>query len=124
MLNRWLAGLRRGLVEHAPGAGKNAAEPAPNPRQGRHHDDGYVSDFADYMNHFLDDHPEVIDDQRRGWAIWWNHPFNLNELEKSAKDTVPVGAYYYFDYTPPAPATPGGHGPGDDVPGGPAGKPH
>ena len=82
----------------------------------RQRDKAYVSDFAHFMDDFLDHHPEVVDDQRRGWSIYWNHELDINEQEKAGQDAVPVGAYYYFDMTPPAPAKPGGHGPADDQP--------
>ena len=31
----------------------------------------YVSDFEIFMNQFLKEHPEVVEEQRRGWRSFW-----------------------------------------------------
>lgn len=33
---------------------------------------GYVSEFTFFINQYLAEHPEVADDQKRGWNIYWN----------------------------------------------------
>lgn len=57
---------------------------------------GYVSEFEQFMDKHLEQHPEVVRDQRKGWYIFWDHKADLEELEKAGKDTVPVKGYDYF----------------------------
>ena len=56
---------------------------------------GYVSEFDQFLNSYLKQHPEVEEDQMRGWYIWWDRRLNLDELEKERKDTVPAKPYQY-----------------------------
>lgn len=53
----------------------------------------YVSEFEGFMNRFLDEHPEVQDDQRRGRLIHWDHKVDLAAQEKAARDSVPDDGY-------------------------------
>lgn len=50
----------------------------------------YVSEFDEFINGFLADHPEVEEDRRRGWYIWWDHRLDLDEVDKLSKDEVAV----------------------------------
>jgi hypothetical protein len=34
-------------------------------------DSAYVSEFTLFMNQFLEQHPEVVKDQQRGWNFSW-----------------------------------------------------
>lgn len=34
-------------------------------------DKAYVSEFAIFMNHYLEEHAEVVADQQYGWDIYW-----------------------------------------------------
>ena len=56
---------------------------------------GYVSDFEAYLNSYKAAHPEVEEDQMRGWYIWWDHRVDFDELDKQRQDSVPVKPYYY-----------------------------
>lgn len=56
---------------------------------------GYVSDFEQFMGRYLVEHPEEVEEQRRGWAIWWNRPVDFDELKKAAEDSVSTESYYY-----------------------------
>lgn len=58
--------------------------------------DGYVSEFTDFMNEFLKNHPEEITEQRKGWNIYWNKKVDFEAQEEAEKDSVPVDGYYYF----------------------------
>jgi hypothetical protein len=51
---------------------------------------GYVSEFEQYMDHFLEEHPDVVNEQRQGWNIHWDHKVDLEELEKANEDSVPM----------------------------------
>lgn len=55
----------------------------------------YLSDFENYMEAFLKKHPDVIEDQERGWYIWWDHRLDLVELEKELESEVPQKPYPY-----------------------------
>lgn len=57
---------------------------------------GYVSEFEQFMDKHLEQHPEVVRDQRKGWYIFWDHKADLEELDKASKDSVPVKGYDYF----------------------------
>jgi len=57
--------------------------------------DGYVSEITQFLDKFLEEHPEVIDDQSRGWHIFWDRDVDLGELKKADQDSVPTKPYYY-----------------------------
>ena len=54
----------------------------------------YVSEYEQFMNGFLHDHPEVERDQRRGWRIWWERPARTVDPARES-DAVPRAGYYY-----------------------------
>lgn len=56
---------------------------------------GYVSDFDQFMHAFLAQHPEVEQDRRHGWNIWWDHRLDLAELDKLRESEVPAKPYRY-----------------------------
>ncbi|MFD2367741.1 DUF3460 family protein [Pseudoduganella sp. GCM10020061] len=55
----------------------------------------YVSEFERYMDAFLKKHPDVIEDQERGWYIWWDHRLDLDQAEKERESEVPAKPYPY-----------------------------
>ena len=57
--------------------------------------DGYVSEITLFLDKFLEEHPEVIDEQSRGWHIFWDRNVDLGELRKAGEDSVPAKPYYY-----------------------------
>lgn len=57
---------------------------------------GYVSEFAQFMHAFMESHPEVVVNQRKGWNIFWDKNVNFEELKDATADSVPVKSYYYF----------------------------
>ncbi|MDD5248333.1 MAG: DUF3460 family protein [Rhodocyclaceae bacterium] len=57
----------------------------------------YVSEFTQFMNEFLAQHPDIVADQYRGRAIYWDKQVDLDAEAKAAQDSVPiVDGYYYF----------------------------
>jgi hypothetical protein len=70
---------------------------------------GYVSEFTSFINHFLDEHPEVTADQRRVRSIYWDRPVDLKAQAEAQEDRVPPSGYYYFELWPQA-QPPGGDG--------------
>lgn len=59
---------------------------------------GYVSEFTQFIDHFLEEHPECVEDQHRGWNLFWDHKVDFAELELAEKDHVPVHGYEYFSW--------------------------
>lgn len=55
----------------------------------------YVSEFSEFMNSFLHQHPEIVADQRKGWSIFWDKKIDFETLKRADKDTVPIDGYYY-----------------------------
>lgn len=49
---------------------------------------GYVSEFDQFMGQFLAKRPQVLEDQQRGWYIYWDHRVDLDELEKQREEAV------------------------------------
>ncbi len=54
---------------------------------------GYVSDFTVFMNRYLKEHPEVVEDQQRGWNIDRNHAVDFEELKEVEEDRAPDDTY-------------------------------
>lgn len=61
-------------------------------------DDAYVSEFTDFMNHFLEEHPKTLADQHTGWYLYWDKKVDLEALDKAERDSVPDDRYG-FDYS-------------------------
>jgi hypothetical protein len=57
---------------------------------------GYKSEFGQFIGKFLQEHPEVVRDQHKGWYIFWDHKVDFDELKKMQEDNVPVKGYDYF----------------------------
>ena len=55
----------------------------------------YVSEFDRFIHDYLARHPEVEEDRRRGWTIWWDHRVDLDELDKQRQNELPVKPYVY-----------------------------
>jgi hypothetical protein len=58
--------------------------------------EGYVSEFTQFIDHFLEEHPEAVQSQKDGWHIYWDKDVDFDELRKSSKETVPIKGYDYF----------------------------
>lgn len=56
----------------------------------------YVSEYTLFMNRFLEEHPEAVDDQRVGRAIYWDRQVDLAALERAEKDSVPQDGYGFY----------------------------
>lgn len=55
----------------------------------------YESDFTRFMREFLNQHPEEIQEQRRGRALWWDKPQQVEEQKAYREARVPQKPYYY-----------------------------
>lgn len=57
---------------------------------------GYVSDHTIFMREWLAKHPEQVEDQAKGRALWWDkQPISPEEAKIAAASVVPAKAYYY-----------------------------
>lgn len=60
-------------------------------------DQDYVSDYTRFIEHFVDEHPEVREEQHCGWRIYWDKRVDLAALEEARKDSAPNDGYgFYF----------------------------
>ena len=58
----------------------------------------YVSEFTQFMNGYLQAHPEVERDRLKGWRIWWERYVDPKELAQQAHAEPvrpPYHSYYY-----------------------------
>lgn len=60
------------------------------------HHTGYVSEFTQFIDGYLQQHPEVVEDQRRGWYIFWDHWPSQPDAQENVKDHLPMKGYEYF----------------------------
>lgn len=58
----------------------------------------YVSEFTQFINRFLEKHPEVVQDQWAGREIYWDKKVDFSDQKKAGKDFVPDDTYG-FHYT-------------------------
>jgi hypothetical protein len=56
---------------------------------------GYVSEFEQFLNRYLDEHPETAENQQRGWYIFWDHNVDLAAIDRLEKDKPPSHPYVY-----------------------------
>lgn len=57
----------------------------------------YVSDHTTFIREVLEKKPLLVDEQRKGRAIWWDKsPRELADESKMDEGRVPQSAYVYF----------------------------
>lgn len=56
-------------------------------------DRSFVSDYTLFIDHYLEEHPEVVEDQHTGRRIYWDKKVDLAALAKAEMDTVPDDGY-------------------------------
>ena len=56
----------------------------------------YESDHTVFMREMMATHPDWLEDQRRGRAIWWDRKVDLNE-EKSRRESTEAARPYPYD---------------------------
>lgn len=56
---------------------------------------GYVSEFDLFLNAFLEEHPDVIREQRKGWKIYWDKKVDLDEQKMFEEDALPMPPYQH-----------------------------
>jgi hypothetical protein len=55
----------------------------------------YESDHTQFMRDMLARHPEWVEDQRRGRAIWWDRKTDLAEQDAQLRASEPHRPYPY-----------------------------
>jgi hypothetical protein len=56
----------------------------------------YVSEHTNFIRELLARKPEIVDEQKRGRAIWWDKtPRELAEDRRMDQDRVPQPPYVY-----------------------------
>ncbi len=55
----------------------------------------YESEHTRFMREWLEQHPEEIDEQKKGRALWWDKPQDVSTQSELRESAVPVKPYYY-----------------------------
>jgi hypothetical protein len=56
----------------------------------------YESEHTRFIRTWLQQHPEEIQEQKRGRALWWDKPArDLDTQRRAIEAEVPQKAYYY-----------------------------
>lgn len=55
----------------------------------------YVSEFTAFLERYIEEHPDIREDQQRGWYIYWDRQPDTEQGKLAGKDTVPAKPYYY-----------------------------
>jgi hypothetical protein len=58
----------------------------------------YVSEFEQFMNGYLRDHPDVERDQLMGWRIWWERYVNPREVDQERHSNLKHQSYHSYNY--------------------------
>jgi hypothetical protein len=59
----------------------------------RRRDRAYVSEFTKFINQYLDEHPEVVEDQWVGRSLLWDRKIDYREVAKAKEEEVPDDNY-------------------------------
>ncbi len=55
----------------------------------------YESEHTKFMREWMKAHPEELEVQRQGRALWWDKPQDLKETAANTASSVKNKAYYY-----------------------------
>jgi len=55
----------------------------------------YESEHTKFMREWMEKHPQEAQEQRKGRALWWDKPQELEIQARYDESSVPVKAYYY-----------------------------
>lgn len=58
----------------------------------------YVSEYGQFLNQFMREHPDVKRDQELGWRIWWERPVDPRNMNQEAQANLKPGAYHSYSY--------------------------
>lgn len=55
----------------------------------------YESEHTRFMREWLKQHPEQIEQQKAGRALWWDKPQDTQTTDEQRASKVPQKPYYY-----------------------------
>ena len=55
----------------------------------------YQSDITRFLQQLRQDKPHLEDEQRKGRAIWWDHPQDPDTQRRQQESRVPQAPYVY-----------------------------
>ncbi|MDY0011487.1 MAG: DUF3460 family protein [Rhodocyclaceae bacterium] len=55
----------------------------------------YESEHTKFMREWLETHPQELEEQKQGRALWWDKPQDLETQRRLQESRVPTKAYYY-----------------------------
>lgn len=56
----------------------------------------YESDHTRFMREWMQKHPEQVEEQKKGRALWWDKPQDQETLQRNRAARVPQPSYVYF----------------------------
>lgn len=56
----------------------------------------YESDHTRFMRQWMETHPEQVEEQKKGRALWWDKPQDMETLQRYREARVPQPSYVYF----------------------------
>ncbi len=56
----------------------------------------YESDVTRFIRDFLAKNPQVVEQQQKNRATWWDKPQDLETMKDRAQSAVPQPSYVYF----------------------------
>jgi hypothetical protein len=56
----------------------------------------YESEYDQFIEAFKRSHPQVVEQQKKNRATWWDKPQDLDAIEEKAEAAVPQPPYVYF----------------------------
>lgn len=55
----------------------------------------YESEHTQFMREWLEQHPQEVDEQKKGRALWWDKPQDVERARRLREAAVPTKPYYY-----------------------------
>jgi hypothetical protein len=62
----------------------------------------YESDTTKFLRELLQKSPQIVEDQKKARARWWDKKLDLDELKRQDSAQAPRAGYYYYDNPKPA----------------------
>lgn len=59
-------------------------------------DRGYVSEYTQFIDQFLVDHPDALVDQHDGRLLYWDRKVDQAEQQKAEQDRVEADGYGFY----------------------------
>jgi hypothetical protein len=63
---------------------------------------GYVSEATRFIREVLDRNPQIVEQQQKNRATWWDKPQDLETSKERSEAAVPAPGYVYFPLPVPA----------------------